>query len=89
MSKATSINKKKPELDTVLREEVLKGVARLPAPLFNSPTASLSDLGLEHYEVTLVKPLHDIKDHIKNLFEELPKHLQGMFVFFYFIAFLQ
>ena len=74
------MNKKKPELETILREEVLKGVARLPAPFFNSPTAFLSDLDLEHYEVTPVEPLHDIKDHIKNPFEELFKHLEGMFV---------
>ena len=31
--------------------------------------------GLENYEILACEPLHDIENHIKNVFEEIPHHM--------------
>ena len=54
------------QLDTIL-----KG-ARVPTLLILNPTRSLSSLNLGEYTVLDCEPLHDIKGHLLNLFEELP-----------------
>jgi len=36
---------------------------------------SLETLNLRNYEVSQVEPLHDIKGHVKNVWDLLPKHL--------------
>ena len=66
----------KADLQAKLTEE-LKGISRVPALLFQSPEASLENLGLERYEVLPHEPMHDIAGHISNLFEELPYHLDA------------
>ena len=75
--KGNIMNLKKNDLEKILKEDVLMGVARLPSPFFSNQDATLSDLGLEKYEVAPIEPLHDLKDHIKNLLEGLPRHLSG------------
>ena len=35
----------------------------------------MKELNLTQYEVVLVEPLHDLKEHINNILKELPKHL--------------
>jgi len=50
----------------------LKGVQRVPSLLILNPEQALSDLNLEQYTVLDCEPLHDIKGHLANLFEELP-----------------
>lgn len=66
---------KKNELQREL-DDILKGVARVPALLLTDPTQPLSSLNLEKYEVVASEPLHDLKGHIINLITELPHILQ-------------
>ena len=66
-----SIDEKKPDLAAKLIEE-MHGVQRLPS-LFQADV-SMVDL-LENYEILGCEPLHDIKNHIANLYDELPHHL--------------
>ena len=65
---------KKKELEERLSEQ-LGGIQRLPAMLLPPNPPSLEDLNLSQYEVLPTEPLHDVKDHIKNLMTEIPKHL--------------
>ena len=65
---------KRPELERVLKEE-LGGIQRVPAMLVNDQHKDLADINLPMYEVLPTEPLHDIKEHIANVFKELPKHL--------------
>jgi len=44
----------------------------VPSLLILNPEQALSDLNLEQYTVLDCEPLHDIKGHLANLFEELP-----------------
>ena len=62
------------ELRQMLEGE-MKGTQRLPALLFDSDKFNLKEIGMESYEVLPVEPLHTIKEHIKNLFQEIPRHL--------------
>ena len=65
----------KQELTSKL-SETMCGNHRVPAPVFNHPTKPLSDHNLESYEVLPVEPLHVIKEHTKNLLNEIPDHLE-------------
>ena len=56
-------------------KEVLRGIQRVPALCFPQQECSLQELSLGNYEVLPVEPLHDLKEHINNIFKELPKHL--------------
>ena len=62
------------ELEQCLKEH-MAGIQRVPALLFGSESTPLSDLYLDKYEVSSSEPLHDIKEHIKNITTELPYHL--------------
>lgn len=53
-------------------DDILRGVASVPALLLTAPMQSLSSLGLAKYEVVASEPLHDLKGHIVNLITELP-----------------
>ena len=64
----------KPALESNLKE-VLRGIQRVPALCFPQQECSLQELSLGNYEVLPVEPLHDLKEHINNIFKELPKHL--------------
>ena len=64
----------KPALESNLKE-VLRGIPRVPALCFPQQECSLQELRLGNYEVLPVEPLHDLKEHINNIFKELPKHL--------------
>lgn len=70
------VNKRKPELVDTLNK-CLKGVQRAPSLLIANPTQSLSNYSLSKYEVLDSEPLHDIKGHLSNLFDELPYLLAG------------
>jgi len=50
-------------------------VQRVPSLLLFNPTQSLSALNLEQYFVVDCEPLHDLKGHFRNLFEEIPATL--------------
>ena len=56
------------ELQEILVKE-MAGIQRLPALMFTSPFKTLNDLSLSKYEVLKFEPLHDISNHIKNLYE--------------------
>ena len=47
----------------------------MAALYFDNPDPSPSDLGLNKYEILPVEPLHAVAGHIKNLYDEVPKHL--------------
>ena len=65
------VTKNKPDLmDDLTR--CLKGVQRVPTLLIANPEMSLAQCHLASYEVLDCEPLHDIKGHLSNLFEELP-----------------
>lgn len=48
-----------------------KGKTNFPLPLQPNPHRSLNDLHLNHYEISPVEPLHDIKGYMSNVFTEL------------------
>ena len=64
----------KDEVDRILKHN-LSGLSRAPAMTFGNLTVPLKDLNLENYEISPVEPLHDLKGHIKNVWEVLPLHL--------------
>ena len=62
-----------------LKEELTKemhGMQRVPSLLFNNPEGDINSLGLASYEILACEPLHDIMNHIKNLFLEIPHHVE-------------
>ena len=64
----------KKELEMLLKDE-LGGVARVPLLCQGNEFESLSNTPLKQYEVLSSEALHDIKEHIRNLWEELPQYL--------------
>ena len=64
----------KPELAKILSKH-LAGLARAPAMSFGKVDTSLAELNLSNYEISPTEPLHDLKGHIRNVWELLPKHL--------------
>ena len=62
-----------------LKEQLTKemhGMQRVPSLLFNNPEGDINSLGLASYEILACEPLHDIMNHIKNLFLEIPHHVK-------------
>ena len=57
-------------------KEILKGV-RVPSLLLQNPTQALEEISLKDYTIMDCEPLHDLKGHLSNLFEELPKLLDA------------
>ncbi len=53
-------------------KEALQGVHRVPSLLLNNPTQKLQNVNLEDYQILDYEPLHDLKGHLSNLFDELP-----------------
>ena len=66
----------KPELERRLQEE-LASIQRVPAICFGSEGKTMCELHLQHYELAASEPLHDIKEHMKNIVTELPEHLNN------------
>lgn len=64
----------KKNLEATLKHE-MKGISRPPALCCGDVNESLDELNLGRYEVSQVEPLHDLKGHIKNLWEILPEHV--------------
>ena len=69
-----TLTKYKKELQEQL-SEVLKGAQRVPTLLLQNPQQAPSEINLQHYSVLECEPLHDLKGHLKNLFEILPEIL--------------
>ena len=55
----------------------MKGITRVPALLFKCLTLATALSCLKVYEVFATEPLHDLKNHIQNIFDELPSTLKG------------
>ena len=66
--------KDKPQLQNQLTNH-LHGVQRVPSLMLNHHTQNLEEFQLHQYEVMPVEPLHDIKEHNKNIFTKLPHYL--------------
>ena len=47
----------------------------MPMLMFDRPDSSLKELYFQDYEIVPVEPLHAVKVHITNLYEEIPEHL--------------
>ena len=61
-------------LGKMLQNE-MNDIQRVPALMYNNAFKSLEEVNLQNYEILPSEPLHDITEHIKNLFAELPTHL--------------
>ena len=55
----------------------MAGLVRLPALCFGKGSTSFEKMNFARYEISPVEPLHDLKGHIKNVWELLPHHLEG------------
>ena len=44
--------------------------------MFYNPTSNLADINLDFYEILFTEPLHDISNHIQNLYAELPFQME-------------
>lgn len=64
------------ELQELLNYE-MGGIQRMPALIHHYPFKSLKDLQLENYEILYNEPLHDVSNHVKNIFEEFPLQIPG------------
>ena len=52
--------------------EMLAGINRVPALCFLNRSLDWNLPQLKNYEVAPCEPLHDLKEHIRNLWVELP-----------------
>ena len=59
------------ELHHIL-DNILCGAQRVPTLLIHNPAQSLGSLNLQHYTILACEPLHALKGHLHNLFQELP-----------------
>lgn len=67
----------KDAMDRVLKSH-LAGIVRNPALFYGEHKSETArSLNLERYEVSPVEPLHDLKGHIKNMYEIIPSYLSG------------
>ena len=69
-----NFGKTKPQLVQSLKS-TLRGAQRIPSLLLLNPTQRLSEINLQHYTILDCEPLHDLKGHIYNIFDELPSLL--------------
>ena len=69
-------NRKSTKKDLVPQlKKALRGIKRVPILLLHNPVEDLSQMGLARYEIVMVECMHDIANHIDNILEELPHHL--------------
>ena len=66
-----SVNQDYPVLKELLDCEV-HGIQSVPALIFSWPNSALEEFNLQMYEVLGTGSLHDISNHVKNLYEEIP-----------------
>ena len=60
-------------MNALLENEVY-GIQRFLALMYNNPLDTLETLNLSKYEILVTEPLHDIGNHIKNIYQEIPYH---------------
>ena len=56
-------------------KKALQGFKRVPILLLHNSVEDLSQMGLARYEIVMVECMDDIANHIGNILEELPHHL--------------
>ena len=64
----------KKDLMDILSYE-MHGIQRLPPLRYDYPNHSMEEMSLSHYEILPNKPLHEVSNYIKNIYQELPSHL--------------
>ena len=47
-----------------------------PALMYYNPHNDIHQISLQIYEILFNEPLHDMSNHIKNLYTELPYHIE-------------
>ena len=47
----------------------------VPSLLYNCPEKDVYSSELKYYEIMACEPLHDIKEHIDNIYREIPCHM--------------
>lgn len=55
-------------------EDTMHGIQRVPALMYEEPLQGLNFFNLNNYEILSTEPLHDVSNHIKNLYVEIPLH---------------
>ena len=63
-------------LEQILKVE-MEGIQRVPSLLFNNPEEDIGSSQLQFYEILGCEPLHDVVGHIRNIFEEIPAHVEA------------
>ena len=53
----------------------LRGIHRVPSVFFSQPLATFLVINIASYKCLPCEPFHCITNHIKNLYKELPYHL--------------
>ena len=62
------------DVNALLENEV-HGIQRVPALMYNNAFDTLESLNLSKYEILFTEPLHDVSNHIKNLYQEISYHV--------------
>ena len=60
--------------------EAVHGIQRVPALTFYNRTSNLADINLDLYEVLFAESLHDILNHIQNLYAELQFQMEKEYI---------
>ena len=58
-------------------DELRRGITNVPALLQGVPDKTLAEFGLNHYEISPIEPLHDIKGHLSNMIDEIKVLVTG------------
>ena len=53
----------------------MQGIKRVPSLLYYCPENDVYSSELKYYEIMACEPLHDIKEHIDNIYREIPCHM--------------
>ena len=70
----TNLKSTKKDLVPRLRKALL-GIKQVPILSLHKPVEDLSQMRLARYEIVMVECMHDIANHIDNILDELPHHL--------------
>ena len=62
------------DLNALLENEVHE-IKRVPTLMYNNPLDTLESLNLSKYEILFTEPFNDIRNHIKNVYQEIPYYV--------------
>ena len=66
--------KTKQQYHDVLKVE-MHGIQQLPSLFYTVPFKTLNEINLQHYEILVNELLHNVSNHIKNIQQEIPYHV--------------